>query len=102
MSVGGQYECVLKTPLGQKAGTLVVTPSADGESFTGTLSNSLMGTVEISDGTIDGDMLLCQLAVTRPMSMNVECEVIVDGDKLVGVVTAGAFGEMKLSGHRIG
>ena len=102
MSVGGRYECMLKTPLGKKAGTLVVAPSADGERFTGTLSNSLMGTVEIPDGTIDGDMLLCQLAVTRPMAMTVECEVIVDGDKLVGIVTAGSFGEMKLSGHRVG
>ena len=101
MSVEGTYECTLKTPLGKKTGTLVVVPSADGEHFTGSLSNSLLGSVEIADGTIDGDMLICQVSVTKPKRMNVDCEMIVDGDKLVGIVTAGMFGEMKMSGQRI-
>lgn len=100
MSIEGTFECVLKTPLGAKSGSLVVIPSSDGEHFTGSLSNGLLGTVEIVDGTIDGDMLLCQVSVTKPMRMQVDCEVIVDGDKLSGFITAGRFGEMKLSGHR--
>jgi hypothetical protein len=101
MSVEGTYECVLETPLGKKSGSLVVVPSPDGEHFTGTLSNALLGTIDIAEGTIDGDMLLCQLSVAKPMRMEVECEVIVDGDALVGFITAGRFGEMKLSGRRM-
>lgn len=101
MSVAGTYECTLETPMGNQVGTLVVVPSNDGEHFTGTLSNNLMGAVVIPDGTIDGDMLLCQVSVTNPVRMDVDCEVIVDGDRLVGIATAGMFGEMKLSGHRI-
>jgi len=102
MSVAGHYECTLATPLGKKTGSLVVEPSADGEHFTGTLSNPMLGTLSIEDGQIDGDMLLCQLSVSKPMRMDVECEVIVDGDKLVGFITAGRFGEMQLSGRRVG
>ena len=101
MSFAGTYECELKTPLGKKSGSLVVVPSADGEHFTGSLSNALLGSLEIEDGTIDGDMLLCSLSVEKPMRMDIECEVIVDGQSLNGFVTAGKFGEMKLTGRRI-
>ena len=101
MGLAGTYECVLETRMGRKDGTLVVVPSADGESFTGMLSNAMLGSLDITDGTIDGDMLTCQLSVTSPMRMKVDCEVIIDGDKLSGFVTAGMFGEMKLSGQRI-
>jgi hypothetical protein len=101
MSVEGTYECTLKTPLGKKKGTLVVVPSADGTHFTGSLSNSLLGSVDIADGTIEGDMLICQVAVTKPKRMNVNCEMVVEGDTLVGIVTAGMFGEMKMSGQRV-
>lgn len=102
MSLAGTYECTLKTPLGAKSGSLVVVPSKDGESFTGSLSNDMLGTVEIDNGTIDGDMLLCSLDVTQPMRMKVECEVIVDGDTLNGFVRAGMFGKMQLTGTRAG
>ena len=101
MKLAGTYECSLQTPLGVKTGSLVVNPSADGESFTGTLSNEMMGTVEIAHGTIDGDMLICSLDVTQPMRMTVTCEVIVDGDMLSGFVKAGMFGEMPLTGRRV-
>jgi hypothetical protein len=100
MSLSGTYDCMLKTPLGDKSGSLIVVPSADGASFTGTLSNAMLGTVEIADGTIDGDMLLCSLDVSQPTRMTVSCEMIVDGDSLNGFVKAGMFGEMKLTGTR--
>lgn len=101
MSLAGTYSCTLKTPLGSKSGSLTVVPGKGGDTFTGILSNPLIGSVEIQDGTIDGDMLLCSLAVDKPMKMTVECEVIVDGDSLNGFVTAGSFGEMKLVGERV-
>lgn len=101
MGVAGMFECLLDTPLGKKAGTLRVVPSADGEHFSGELSNDLVGSVAISNGAIDGDMLLCTLKIDKPMRMSAECEVIVDGDKIVGSVTAGMFGKMKLSGQRM-
>ena len=100
MSVAGTFECVISTPMGKKSGSLVVAPSVDGEHFTGNLTNDLLGSIEITDGTIEADMLMCRLSVTSPIKMVVDCEAVVDGDNLVGFVTAGMFGEMKLSGHR--
>ena len=102
MTVAGTYECVLATPMGKKAGALVVVPSADGATFTGSLTNSALGTVDIPEGTIDGDMLICEMSVTSPMKMKIACEIIVDGDTLNGFVTAGMFGEMTVSGQRTG
>lgn len=102
MSLAGTFDCTLQTPLGAKSGSLVVVPSPDGETFTGTLSNAMLGTVEIADGTIDGDMLVCRLDVTQPTRMKVTCEVIVDGDTLNGFVKAGMFGSMRLTGTRVG
>lgn len=101
MSVEGTYECTLETPMGKKSGLLVVVPTADGEQFTGTMQNDMLGTVEIANGTIDGDMLLCAMRVTKPMRMKIECEVIVDGDTLNGFVTAGILGELTLTGQRV-
>ena len=75
MSLAGTFDCTLKTPLGAKSGSLVVVPSPDGESFSGTLSNAMLGTVEIAHGTIDGDMLN-------------------------GFAKAGTFGAMPLTGTR--
>ena len=100
MSLAGTFDCMLKTPLGAKSGSLVVVPSPDGESFSGTLSNAMLGTVEIAHGTIDGDMLLCSFDVAQPTRMTVSCEIIVDGDSLNGFVKAGMFGTMKLTGTR--
>ena len=100
MSLAGTFDCTLKTPLGAKSGSLVVVPSPDGESFSGTLSNAMLGTVEIAHGTIDGDMLLCSFDVSRPTRMTVSCEIIVDGDMLNGVVKAGMLGTMNLTGTR--
>jgi hypothetical protein len=100
MGLAGTYDCVLEAPVGKKSGTLVVVPSTNGEKFSGTLSNDMLGSMEISEGTIDGDMLICQLSVKKPMRMKVNCEVIIDGDDLNGFVTAGMFGEMRLTGRR--
>ncbi len=100
MSLAGTFDCTLKTPLGAKSGSLVVVPSPDGESFSGTLSNAMLGTVEIAHGTIDGDTLLCSFDVTQPARMAVSCEIIIDGDMLNGFAKAGTFGAMPLTGTR--
>jgi hypothetical protein len=66
-----------------------------------TLAGTYQCSLKTPLGTIDGNMLLCRLELTQPMRMSAECEIIVDGDTLVGFVTAGRFGEMALSGKRV-
>ena len=100
MGVAGTYECVFETPMGKKSGRSIVVPTANGESFTGTLSNALLGTVEITRHHRRRHAALPD-NVTSPMRMTIDCEVIVDGDTLNGFVTAGMFGELELSGRRI-
>lgn len=102
MSLAGTYDCALKTPMGEQKGTLTVLPDAAGTGFTGTLSNAMMGTMTIDDGTIEGNTLSWNAKVTTPMPMDIACRATVEGDKLTGTVKAGMFGEMKLSGQRAG
>jgi len=102
MSVAGTYDRAVKSPMGDQAGSLTVVPSADGSSFTGTMSSGMMGTMEITEGTIEGDTIKWKMKMTAPMPMDLECEATVDGDQLTGAVKAGAFGSMDLTGMRKG
>lgn len=98
MSVAGTYDIVTKTPMGDQKGTFTV--NVDGGSFTGSVSGALMGTMEITDGRVDGNRLTWTMDMKVPMPMTLEGEASVDGDAITGEVKAGAFGSMALSGTR--
>ncbi len=100
MAVKGTYNCVLHTPMGRQEGTLKIVPAKGGGSFSGTLTNPLMGEIEIENGTIEGDSIFAEMRIAKPMRMDVSCKATVDGDQLSGSVKAGMFGSMKLSGQR--
>jgi hypothetical protein len=99
MSVGGVYECITKTPMGDQKGTLTVNPSDDGTSFTGTMVSS-MGSTDVQDGKIDGNKISWKNKITLPMPMTLDCVATIDGDTLDGEVKAGGFGTMPFSGQR--
>lgn len=98
MSVSGTYDIVTKTPMGDQKGTFVV--NADGDSFTGSVSSAMMGTMEVSGGKVSGNTLTWTMDMKVPMPMNLEGTATVDGDAITGDVKAGAFGSMALSGTR--
>ena len=98
MSVAGTYDCITKTPMGDQKGVFTVVPG-DGNSFTGSIAGD-MGTMEVKDGTIDGNTLTWKMDMTVPMPMELEGEASVDGGQLTGSVKAGAFGSMQLTGQR--
>ena len=102
MSVAGNYDVVVKSPMGDQTGTLTVEPNEDGTAFTGSMSSGMMGTMEIGEGTVEGNTIKWQMSMTVPMPMDLDCEATIDGDQLAGTVKAGAFGEMALSGTRQG
>ena len=99
MSVAGTYKIVTKTPMGDQNGTFTV--NVDGDSFTGGVAGA-MGSMEVSDGKVDGNTLTWKMDMKVPMPMTLECEATVDGDAITGNVKAGAFGSMALSGTREG
>lgn len=100
MGVGGSYDCVTRTPLGEKKGVLTIVPGDDG-SFTGNITGDL-GAMEIRDGRISGTTLRWQMKMTMPMPMDLDCTATIQGDALTGTVKAGMFGEMELKGTRQG
>ncbi|MEM1133603.1 MAG: hypothetical protein AAGH53_11750 [Pseudomonadota bacterium] len=97
MSVAGSYDCVTKSPMGDQ--TSVLTVNVDGDSWTGENAGQ-MGTLEITDGKVDGSTLTWTMDMKVPMPMKLECEATVDGDSLTGTVNAGAFGKMAMTGTK--
>jgi hypothetical protein len=99
MSVAGTYKTVVKSPMGDQAGTFTVV--ADGDTFTGSMAGG-MGSMDVEDGKIDGNTLTWKMNMVVPMPMTLDCEATVDGTQLTGSVNAGAFGAMPLTGERKG
>jgi hypothetical protein len=99
MSVAGTYEVVTKTPMGDQKSTLTVNVS--GDSFSGS-NVGPMGSLEISDGKVDGQTILWSSQITTPMAMKLDCKATIDGDTISGTVTAGMFGSFPLNGSRAG
>ena len=97
--VGGTYDFVAQTPMGEQTGTFTVVPSDDGTSFTGQLSGG-MGSMDVDNGQIDGNVLTWKMKMSMPMPMTLEFTATVDGDAINGTVKLGAFGEAELSGTR--
>lgn len=97
MSVEGAYECVTKSPMGDQKSVLTV--NVDGDSWTGQNAGP-MGTLDITDGKVDGNSLTWTMDMKVPMPMKLECEATVDGDTLTGNVNAGAFGKMAMTGTK--
>ena len=99
MSVGGKYECVTRSPMGDQ--TSILTVEVDGDTFSGSNSGP-MGNIAITCGTVDGNAITWSSEITVPMPMKLDCKATIDGDKVTGSVTAGMFGSFPMTGKRIG
>jgi len=97
MSVAGTYEVVTKTPMGDQKSTLTVNVS--GDAFTGS-NVGPMGSLDITDGKVDGNTITWSSQITTPMPMKLDCKATIDGDAISGTVTAGMFGSFPLNGSR--
>ena len=98
MSVAGSYECVLKSPMGDQKS--VMTVNVDGDTWTGN-NVGAQGTLECTDGKVDGNTITWKMAMTVPMPMTLEGTATVDGDSISGSVKAGAFGSFPMTGTRV-
>ncbi|PEQ13954.1 hypothetical protein B2G71_06565 [Novosphingobium sp. PC22D] len=100
MTVAGTYACTTKTPMGDQQGTFTVVPEGE-NGFTGAISGP-MGSMDVKDGTIEGNTLKWQMKMTMPMPIDLDCRATIEGDSLDGEIKAGMFGTMKLTGTRQG
>lgn len=98
MAVEGAWDCVMKTRAGPQE--FVLTIARDGDSFTGT-NVGPTGSVDIDDGTIEGDTLTWTMSITKPIPLKLRGNATVDGDTLTGIVDGGMLaGKMELTGTR--
>ncbi len=97
MSADGTWKITMNTPMGAQQGTLTLKSS--GDSLEGKLESS-QGAQDIADGKVDGNSLSWNINMTEPMAMKLEFTATVDGDKISGNVSLGAFGNATLEGTR--
>ena len=97
MSADGNWNLVVSTPMGERQATLSV--KTDGGALKGSQAADGNST-EIFDGTVKGNEVSWKVSITDPMPMTLEFSGTVDGDKLSGSVTLGAFGSSSFTGKR--
>jgi hypothetical protein len=97
MSLDGNYDCITKSPMGDQKS--VFTVKVDGDTFTGQNAGA-MGSLDVENGTVDGNTLRWTMQMKIPMPMALTAEATIDGDTLTGTINAGAFGSMGMTGKR--
>jgi hypothetical protein len=79
--VAGQWNILLKTPMGDRTGVLELI--VDGDSLTGSLSDG-EHFAAVSDGKIDGKKLVWSAKITKPMRLTFKFSAVVDQDRISG------------------
>ena len=97
MSADGTWKVTATSPMGSQEATL--TFKTDGSSLSGTMDGR-QGSVDITDGSADGDNLAWSVQIQQPMPIKLEFTATVDGDSISGNFKIGAFGSGTLSGTR--
>ena len=100
MSAAGTWNTTIDTPLGKQKTILVFDQAADG-TWSGTAESLDTGEKStLADITVNGNDVSWQQAVTKPMKLNVKCNVTIDGDTLTGKAKAGMFPAVNMTGER--
>lgn len=91
------WDCVTRTPFGDQASVLTIV--RDGDSFTGS-NVAEIGELPVTDGRIEGDRMVWKMPTKKPMPMTLIAKATIDGDRMTGSVTMGAFGQAAMTGVR--
>ena len=97
MSADGNWKVTLSTPMGAQQLDLAIT--TNGSTFSGTARSAQLGEMPIG-GQVEGDTLKWEAKITSPMPLTLGFSATVEGDKMTGQVSLGAFGSAPLSGVR--
>lgn len=96
-SIDGKWDCISQTPMGDQPSVMEL--KSNGTAVTGTNTN-MLGTIEITNGKLEGNVFTWQMEMTSPFPMKMSGEVVIDGDSLEGKVAAGFFGKSGIVGKR--
>jgi hypothetical protein len=97
MDLTGDWDVTIKTPIGSLQ--ILYTFTEDD----GTLSGSATGRGETSplrEISVAGQRVTWKQSVTKPMRLNLEFDVVVDGDRLTGHSKAGRLPRSAVTGVR--
>ena len=92
----GEWDVTIRTPVGSLA---VVYTFADDGGITGTAKGK-SETVPLRDIVVVGQRVTWRQSVTKPMRLNLEFDVVVDGDRLTGYSKAGRLPRSAVTGVR--
>jgi len=92
----GVWDVTVRTPIGSLA---VVYAFADDGDITGT-ATARDETVPLRDIVVAGQRVTWRQSVTKPMRLNLEFDVMVDGDRLMGHSKAGRLPRSVVTGVR--
>lgn len=97
MSVDGNWNITMSTPMGDRDATLTLTSA--GGTLTG--SQSAEGnSAEIFDGTVNGNDVAWKVDITSPMPLTLAFTGTVDGDAISGDMGVGFMGSFPFKGTR--
>lgn len=97
MSIDGDWDVRIKTPIGTLAVHYVFTPGPDGLTGTATYKDE---TVVLQNITDTGDRFTWRQSVTKPMRLNLDFDVVFDGDEMSGHSRAGRLPRTAVTGVR--
>jgi hypothetical protein len=97
MSVDGNWNITMSTPLGERRATLAL--NASGATLTGTQSAE-GDSAEIFDGTVSGGDVAWKVSISNPMPLTLEFAGKVDGDTIAGEMTINPMGSFPFTGVR--
>ena len=96
MELTGDWDVTIKTPIGSLA---VVYTFTDDEGIAGTAAGK-GETVPMRDIVVAGQRVTWSQSVTKPMRLNLDFDVVVDGDRLTGHSRAGRLPRSAVTGVR--
>jgi hypothetical protein len=97
MSIAGDWDVTIKTPIGSLAVRYTFTEQD------GALTGCAIGkdeTVALQGIVVDGQRITWSQSVRKPMRLNLDFDVTVDGDRLVGHSRAGRLPRSAVTGVR--
>jgi hypothetical protein len=97
MDLIGEWDVVIKTPIGSMQ--VLYTFTNDSSNLTGTAAGK-GETVALRDITVAAQRVTWRQSVTRPMRLNLDFDVVVDGDRLTGHSRAGRLPRSAVTGLR--
>jgi hypothetical protein len=97
MSIEGDWDVTIKTPIGSLAVAYTFSRTDGGLEGTATYKDE---TVALRDISVDGDRVTWRQAITKPMRLNLAFDVVVTEDVLSGHSRAGRLPRSTVTGRR--